>query len=203
VSAILEAELGMVWTSASIKREVLENGELYIESQPLAQDWSNRNIKLAPYVCAAIIPASFEKLKSRFCPDADCDLWRSLNKKPFAASQRQKILENDDPILFVARAHVSHMSRCEPTIAQKTVELSEGFASLFQHVNGTVSVDHILEQLKQIGAQDQMLDSIKATFQQLLESDMLEFSWIYRLDILKSWKVTLVLLYVFLKKVRF
>lgn len=175
VSAILEVELGMAWTSASLKREVLENGELYIKLSQL-DDWSNKNIKLAPYVCAAIIPVSYEILKDSFCPDADCDLWRSLSKKPFAASQRKKILENEEPRLFIARAHVSHMSRCEPTIDQTTIELSEGFASLFQHVNGTVSVDYILEQLKQIGAQEQMLESIKITFKQLLESEMLEFS---------------------------
>ncbi len=175
ISAILEAELGMVWTGGSLKREVLENGELYIKV-PQLNDWSEKNIKLAPYVCAAIIPASFETLKKSFCPDTDCDLWRNLNKKPFAAKQRKKILENDDPILFVARAYVSLMSRCEPTINQKTFELSEGFASLFQHVNGSVSVDYILEQLKQIGAQDQMLQGIKSTFKQLLESEMLEFS---------------------------
>jgi hypothetical protein len=176
VSAILEAELGMAWTSASLKREILENGQLHIKSPQLDQNWSNKNIKLAPYVCAAMIPESYEKLKSLFSSDADCDLWRSLNKKPISAARRRKILEKDDPRLFIARAHVSHMSRCEPTIDQKTAELSEGFAPLFQHVNGTVSVDYILQQLKQIGAQDEMLQSIKATFQQLLESEMLEFS---------------------------
>jgi hypothetical protein len=176
VSAILEAELGMVWTSASLKREVLGNGGLHIKSPQLGQDWQNKNIKLAPYVCAAIIPGAYEKLKRSFCHESDCDLWRSLSRKPFAASRRSKILENDDPRLFVARAYVSHMSRCEPTIEQKTVELSEGFASLFQHVNGTVSVEYILAQLKQIGAQEQMLESIKSTFQQLLEGEMLEFS---------------------------
>lgn len=176
VSAILEAELGMAWTSASLKQEVLENGQLHIKSSRIEPDWSSKNIKLAPYVCAALIPESYEKLKNLFCPESDCDLWRSLSKKPLAASRRKKILEKDEPRLFVARAHVSHMSRCEPTIDQKTAELSEGFAPLFQHVNGTVSVDHILQQLKQIGAQDGMLQSIKATFKQLLENEMLEFS---------------------------
>jgi hypothetical protein len=176
LSAILEAELGMAWTSASLKREVLENGQLHLKSSQLDPSWSSKNIKLAPYVCAAIIPDSYEKLKQSFSTDSDCDLWRTLNKKPVSASRRQKILEKDDPRLFVARAHISHMSQCEPTIDQTTAELSEGFASLFQHVNGTVSVDYILDQLKQIGAQEQMLQSIKSTFQQLLESEMLEFS---------------------------
>jgi len=176
VSAVLEAELGMAWTSATLKREVLDNGQLHIKATQLDQSWSAKNIKLAPYVCAAMLPKSYEKLKQAFCPDTDCDLWRRINKQPIAASKRKKILEKDDPVLFVARAHVSHMSQCEPTIDQKTAELSEGFAPLFQHVNGTVSVDYILEQLKQIGAQDQMLQSIKTTFQQLLESEMLELT---------------------------
>lgn len=176
VSAILEAELGMAWTCASLKREILDNGQLHIKSSRLSQDWSTKNIKLAPYVCAAMIPESYEKLKGLLCSESDCDLWRSLNKKPLAASKRKKLLENDDPRLFIARAHVSHMSRCEPTIDQKTAELSEGFAPLFQHVNGTVSVDYILQQLKQIGAQEEMLQSIKSTFKQLLESEMIEFS---------------------------
>jgi hypothetical protein len=176
ISAILEAELGMAWTSASLKRELLENGQLHIKSTQLDQDWSNQNIKLAPYVCAAMIPESYEKLKELLNSGSECDLWRTLCKKPLAASRRKKILEKDEPRLFIARAHVSHMSRCEPTIDQKTAELSEGFAPLFQHVNGTVSVEYILQQLKQIGAQEQMLQSIKATFKQLLESEMLEFS---------------------------
>mgnify|MGYP003624209963 FL=1 len=174
VSAVLEAELGMAWTSASLKREVMDNGQLHIKPSQIDGDWSTQSIKLAPYVCAAMIPESYEKLKALLCSEVDCDLWRSLSKKSLAASRRKKILEKDEPRLFIARAHISHMSRCEPTIDQKTVELSEGFAPLFQHVNGTVSVDYILDQLKQIGAQDEMLQSIKATFLQLLESEMLE-----------------------------
>jgi hypothetical protein len=174
VSAILEAELGMAWTAASLKREVLENGQLHLDAMNIDENWSSQNIKLAPYVCAAMIPDSYETLKDKLCSVDECDLWRSINKKPLAAAQRQKLLGKDDPRLFIARAHVSHMSRCEPTVEQKTAELSEGFAPLFQHVNGSLSVDYILQQLEQIGAQRQMLQSIKATFKQLLESEMLE-----------------------------
>ncbi|MGB1800297.1 MAG: hypothetical protein ACPHLK_05650 [Gammaproteobacteria bacterium] len=174
VSAILEAELGMAWTAASLKREVLENGQLHLEAMNIDENWSSQNIKLAPYVCAAMIPDSYETLKGKLCSADECDLWRNINKKPLAAARRQKLLGKDDPRLFIARAHVSHMSRCEPTVEQKTAELSEGFAPLFQHVNGSLSVDYILQQLKQIGAQPQMLQSIKATFKQLLENEMLE-----------------------------
>lgn len=174
VSAILEAELGMAWTAASLKREVLENGQLHIDAMNIGENWSSQNIKLAPYVCAAMVPDSYEALKNSLSAADECDLWRNINKKPLAATQRQKLLEKDDPRLFIARAHISHMSRCEPTVEQKTAELSEGFAPLFQHVNGSLSVDYILQQLEQIGAQQQMLQSIKATFKQLLENEMLE-----------------------------
>lgn len=176
VSAILEAELGMAWTAASLKRELLENGPLHMDSVDIDENWSSKLIKLAPYVCAAMIPGSYEGLKNTLYSADECDLWRNLNKKPLQAEQRQKSLEKDDPRLFIARAHVSHVSRCEPTVEQKTAELSEGFAPLFQHVNGTVSVDYILQQLEQIGAQAQMLQSIKATFKQLLDNQMLEIS---------------------------
>lgn len=175
VLAIFEAELGMAWTSASLKREVLDNGLSAITPAQTGQDWVSRRVKLAPYVCAAILPESYSVLKKLFCPNADCDLWRSLSKTPLSASRRRKILENDEPRLFVARAHVSHMSRCEPTIDQKTAELSEGFASLFQHVNGSSSVEQILSQLKQIGAPEQMLEGVESAFKQLLETGMLEF----------------------------
>ena len=176
ISAILEAELGMVWTSASLKREVLDNGMPSIKRSQPDQDWSSNTIKLAPYVCAAIIPRPYMELKNSFCSRSDCELWRSLSKTPLSASRRRKILENDDPRLLVARAHVSHVSRCEPTVDQKTAELSEGFASLFQHVNGTTSVEQMLAQLKQIGAPEQMLQGVKSAFKELLESGMLEFA---------------------------
>lgn len=174
VSAILEAELGMAWTAASLKREMIENGQLHIGAMNFDESWSSKHIKLAPYVCAAMIPDSYEVLKYSLCSTDGGDLWRNINKKQLTAAQRQTLLGKDDPRLFIARAHVSHMSRCEPTVEQKTAELSEGFAPLFQHVNGSVSVDYILQQLQQIGAQQQMLQSIKATFKQLLENEMLE-----------------------------
>lgn len=174
VSSLLEAELGMAWTAASLKREILENGELYFDAVDMDDSWSSQNVKLAPYVCAAMISCSYEDIKSHLISESECDLWRNLNKKPITAARRRQLLEKDHPRLFIARAYVRHMSRCEPTVEQKTAELSEGFAPLFQHINGSVSVDYILQQLQQIGAQPQMLASIKTTFKQLFENEMLE-----------------------------
>ena len=74
---------------------------------------------------------------------------------------------------MVSRAQIDHMSMCEPTVRHQTTELSEGFAPLFQHINGTNSINTILLQLKQAGASDNILDGVKRGFYQLLETGML------------------------------
>jgi len=174
--AILEAELGMVWTGASLKQVVLDNGDVPDSEIKLEQDWINKPIKLASYVSASVLPQSYAKIKQRLCKVEEDSLWRHLNKTGLSVSIRNKTLQTQEPRLIIARAQVSRVSKCEPAIEHSTMELSEGFAPLFQHVNGTMSVAQILEQLKQIGAQEQMLLSIETVFQQLLEAGMLEFN---------------------------
>jgi len=173
-NAILEAELGMAWTSATLKRVLLDSGPQQANQSVLTEDWSGRPIKLAAYVCAAIIPQPYQQLRQALCPCADTELWAHLSRNPLTASRRKDILQRQDPRLILARASVSHMSYCEPTVDQKTVELIEGFAPLFQHINGTASVDEILAQFKRAGASDQILQSARAVFKQLLETGMLE-----------------------------
>ena len=90
VSAILEAEIGLAWTSASLKREILDNGMPFIKASQPDQDWYNHTIRLAPFVCAAIIPVSYMELKNIFCSSSGCGLWRDLSKTPFPATQRKK-----------------------------------------------------------------------------------------------------------------
>lgn len=177
-TAILEVELGMAWTSASLKQVILENGPAPETEQDLNEDWLKKPIKLAGYVSAAIIPQPYGQLKKAFCPVVDDCLWRQLNKTPLSGSVRSRILQVENPGLLVVRAMISRLSNCEPVIDFKTVELSEGFASLFQHVNGSMSVAQILAQLKQIGAPEQMLEGVESTFRQLLGHGMLEFAWI-------------------------
>lgn len=174
--AILEAELGMVWTGASLKQVVLDQGEVLDNESALEQDWVNKPIKLAAYVSASVLPQSYTKVKQRLCKVEDDCLWRHINKTALSASVRKKTLRTQEPRLLVARAKLSRTSKCEPAIEHSTMELSEGFAPLFQHVNGTMSVAQILQQLKQIGAQEQMLQSIETAFQQLLEAGMIESS---------------------------
>ncbi len=176
ITAILEAELGMAWTSATLKQKVLE-GELPSgNTNQIDEDWLNKPIKLASYVSAVIIPQSYVKLKQTLCPYEDTGLWAHLSKTQLAASLRKKTLAHEEPRLFITRAHVSTLSRCEPTVDHQTAELTEGFAPLFQHVNGTNTTGQILAQLKQAGAADEILQGVEAGFQQLLTSGMLELT---------------------------
>lgn len=172
--AILEAELGMAWTSASLKQMVLEDGRLPDENTVVREDWLTKAIKLADYVTASIFPQSYDPLKNSLCKVEDDCLWRHLHDKPLAVAVRKRTLLIEDPRLLLTKAYISRPSRCEPAVAFKTIELSEGFAPLLQHANGTMTVAEILAQLKQIGAEQRMLESIEAAFFQLLEYQMLE-----------------------------
>jgi len=140
------------------------------------EDWLNEPIKLAAYVSAAIIPQSYVKLKETLCPCEDTALWAHLSKTQISASLRKKTLANEEPKLFITRAHVSTLSRCEPTVDHQTAELTEGFAPLFQHVNGSMSIAQILDQLRQSGAPEGILEGVQAGFHQLLTSGMLELA---------------------------
>ncbi len=106
----------------------------------------------------------------------DTALWAHLSKTPLSASLRNKTLANEDPKLFITRAHVSTSSRCKTTVDHQTAELTEGFAPLFQHVNGSMSIAQILEQLRQSGAPEGILEGVQAGFQQLLTTGMLELT---------------------------
>lgn len=83
------------------------------------------------------------------------------------------MLQHQDPHLLVARASLVHASACEPAVEHQTLELSEGFAHLFQHINGQNSVEQLLTAFKQAGAPEPLLQSVKAGFRQLLDKHML------------------------------
>lgn len=180
ITAILEAELGMAWTSATLKQKVLEDGSpsenMPDDFKSTDDDWLDKPIKLAAYVSAAIIPQSYVKLKQTLCPCEDTGLWAHLSKTQLSASLRKKTLAHEDPKLFITRARISTFSRCEPTVDHQTAELTEGFAPLFQHVNGTNTTGQISAQLKQAGAADEILQGVQTGFKQLLTSGMVEFA---------------------------
>jgi len=176
ITAILEAELGMAWTSATLKQKVLE-GESPSENKNFANgDWLNKPIKLAAYVSAAIIPQSYVRLKERLCPCEDTSLWAHLSKTQLSTSLRKKTLAKEEPKLFITRARISTLSLCEPTVDHQTAELTEGFVPLFQHVNGSMSIAQILAHLRQAGAEEKLLQGVQAGFQQLLTTGMIELA---------------------------
>ncbi|HSG88909.1 MAG TPA: hypothetical protein VLA56_06845, partial [Pseudomonadales bacterium] len=76
--------------------------------------------------------------------------------------------------LLVARAALERDSRCEPDVSQQTVELSEGFAPLLRHADGTRSTTWILAHLRHAGASDEILRAVQGGFRQLLDAGMLE-----------------------------
>lgn len=171
--SILEAELGMAWTGAALKAEVLKGNAVLPGQVVLEPDWLTRPVGLAPFVSAAIIPDTYQQLKKSLCPHMGAGLWRHINRTPLTQAQRQQVLQLSNPRILVARAEVSHVSRCEPTVEHRTVELSEGFAPLLQHVDGAGSVSDILTQLGAAGAPESLLDGVQAGFRQLLDNGML------------------------------
>lgn len=173
IVAILDAELGMASTSRLLKYSVLQ--EQY-QAKPLSIDdhWLNKSISLAAYVSASLIPVSYAQLKQALCPCLGAELWRQLNKTPLSATARQLLWQKAESRLLVVQAKVAVMSLCEPQIEHQTVELAEGFASLFEYVNGTMSVQQILQQLQAMGAPDALLHSIQAGFKQLYCVGMIE-----------------------------
>lgn len=173
IVAILDAELGMATTSESLKKTILKGQ--YVESKPipLTDAWLTQPVTLASYVSAAIIPLSYSVLKKALCPCLGAELWRYVNKTQWLAADRQRLWQQADTRLLVAKAKVSTVSDSDPTIDHISLELAEGFASLFEYVNGTMSVQQILQQLQQIGAPASLVQSIKQGFQQLYAAEMI------------------------------
>jgi hypothetical protein len=173
IVAILDAELGMATTSESLKKTIL-TGQ-YIEAEPIftTDDWFTKPVSLASYISAAMIPLSYDVLKKALCPCLGAELWRYLNKTPLLSADRQRLWQQADTRLLVAKAKVSTLSDSDPTIDHVTIELAEGFASLFEYVNGTMSVEQILQQLTQMGAPESLLQGIKSGFRQLSVAGMI------------------------------
>lgn len=173
--SIVDAEIGMAWTSAAVKKEMLQGGQVTGDVH-VPEDWLQRHVAMAPFVSAAVIPSPYSRLKAELCAETGAGLWRRLSRQPLAAVERQRVLQATDSRILVARAVVAQASCCEPVTEHLTVELSEGFASLLGHVNGTASIAAILLQLKQAGAGDALLDSVQGGFRQLAQQGMLLFS---------------------------
>lgn len=176
IAAIVEAELGMSWSSAMLKRQVLSNEFIPLPTDTeLTQQWLNKPVKVAAYVSAAVIPHSYTELKTLLCPVENCDLWEALRKTPLDKSTRNRALAHEHKKLLMSRAYISQPSRFEPVVDHQILELSDGFAPLFEHINGSNSVAHILQSLKTAGATPQILSGVQHGFEQLLNHHILEF----------------------------
>ena len=172
--AILAAELGMAWTGASLKTQALTGNTPSVTANPITADWSNQPLVLASHVAAVLIPQSYGALKTALCPVAAIGLWAHLSQNPTAASTVSAALAEESPTLFISRAYISKLTRCEARIDHRTLELNDGFAPLLQQVNGKNSIQQILQKMVNVGASAQIVAGLKTGFEQLLESSIIE-----------------------------
>lgn len=172
-SAVIEAELAMAYTASALKTDVLQQGEVLDNNSSVAENWINLPVSLAPYVSASIIPLPYKQLKQALCSAEGAELWRQLTTAPVTAEKRRQLLAKPDIRLLLSRAYIGQYSPCEPVVEFATAELSEGFAPLFQYINGEYSIAFILQELQRAGADTAMINTIKQQFLQLLESGML------------------------------
>ena len=175
--AITEAELGMAMTASALRQTLAAGGTEPAVVSELNADWLNQPIQMASYVSATVIPRSYPELKQALCPCADTELWAHLSNTPLPASKRSVVFAQGEPRLLLAQARVTRRSACDMTTEHITMELSDGFAPLFAHVNGATSVAEILAQMRKIGAPEGVLQGIETGFRQLLEAGMVESSY--------------------------
>lgn len=171
--ALAEVETGMAWTAATLKQHVVNGNKVNQPEDTLPDNWACLPMKLADFVSVAMLPLSYSKLKQQLGNKSNCDTWSQVSAKPLSAARMSRVLNTQNPALLVAQARLTHASACEPGITHQTLELSEGFAHLFQHINGNNSVDQLLVGFKQAGAPDPLLNSVRAGFKQLFSEGIL------------------------------
>lgn len=166
ISSIQEAELSMAWTAS--------NADTAPALQKLPEHWPQQPIRMAEHISAALLPMPYHELKQQLCPVPDAQLWRHLNKQPLLPTAIDELLGKTHQHLLVALACVEDEPVCDPQTHHRSVVLNEGFAALFQHINGHNSVAEILIQLSQAGASNKIVLNVKTGFQELLEQGMLK-----------------------------
>lgn len=171
---IVEAELGMAWTAASLRREAIDLGRPPAAPSPPSEDWADVPVRVAAFVSAAVLPASRDRLREALCPVPDRELWRHLLERPADEGALDALLGEGEPRLLVARAEVDRRSRCDPTARHRIVEVSDGFASILGYANGQNSVNDLLGELARSGADEDVRAGVAAGFRELLVEGMLE-----------------------------
>ncbi len=170
--ALVGAELGMNWTAANCRRHW--DGEPAPDHavRSVAENWIDLPIRSAAFVSACLIPMPYAEAKQRLCPEPADRLWHTLRKQ---APKLDQAFANEDPRLLVTRASIEpgRTMQTGPRIRHRTMELSVGFASLFEHVDGTMSVRQMLSGMRQSGAPETVLSGVESGFLELLQAGML------------------------------
>lgn len=173
--AIISAEVAMASTSQRLKQQ-LQAGGSTPDIAPLPEDWLAQPLAVPAFVSVALLPQPYQILRQELCAFSGGELWRQLGRNPVDTETREWLLMPSEPRLLVCSAYVAEASLCDPVIEHRTAELSEGFAPLLDHVDGMISTNQILAQLKQLGASMAILQGVATSFRQLLRQGMLAFS---------------------------
>ena len=173
INAILTLERMMAGMSAARLQAAVETGAGDNPAPILQDGWDTRPVTVAPYVSMQVLPQPYNTLKKNLCSTEGAGLWRVLNRTPVTVEMRYNALQMDQPRLWLARACISTVSACDPVVEHQTLEVSDGFASLMQYVNGSMTVNDLLQGLQQAGAEETLLAGVKRGFRQLLEAGML------------------------------
>jgi hypothetical protein len=169
--AFVELEVAMSWAAARL-RELALAGESHPEpSAALPDDWAERPLVLAPHLCIAVLPRSRAALAQELCPVAADQLWARLEQAPLPPLRLATALAQESPRLFVARAVLLRVSRCEATVEHVTIELSDGFAPLLRALDGKRSVNALLLRLSSAPAST--IEGVRAGLRTLAERGML------------------------------
>ena len=186
ICAIVDAEVALVWTAVSLKHQHFDEEnhqtnsvitETLTDRETLAElpeNWQKLPIEIGSNIVATLLPLSYATLKSALASREATLHWRHLARQPLTDTQLDEILSIEAPTLFIARAYVSSLSRCEVRVDHLTVELNDGFAPLLQQVNGKNSVDQISKKLIDVGASDSIVAGVNSGFKQLLESAIIK-----------------------------
>ena len=169
--SVLQTELGMAVTSATLKQSAV-NERAENEKKPagvLASDWQSRPLQFSEHISATVIPRTYSGLQSSLLSCEVADAWHRVRRDPLNDTVLIPMVEEQDPRVLMVKAVLKTASHCDPKVEHITLELSEGFAPLLQHINGSHSVVDLMDQLKAVGANDDILASVKTGFEQMVE----------------------------------
>lgn len=144
--------------SSSISESQIVQGRLY----------------LCEHVSTTLIPLSFIALQQLLKVYDNSDIWQSLRQSPLTSNERLYLLNHYDPRLLCTKALISYQSTIETIIDYKTIELAEGFLPLLAYINGEYTLQYILNELKAVGADSDMLESIKLRFLDLIQQSFIK-----------------------------